>query len=323
VEDSTRVLRDTDGVARFYEGVVTDVDADKRRQQNLAESLEAQVALNRKLESAQNQLLQSEKMASIGQLAAGVAHEINNPIGFVNSNLNTLGNYVNDLLQLAEAGAASTQGQALAEKLDLAFLRSDIPALMAESKDGLDRVRKIVQDLKDFSRVGEMHWQLADINRGIDSTLNIVANEIKYKCTLRKEFAVLPQIYCLPSQLNQVFMNLLVNAAQAVETKGEILIRTECVGSDAVRVTIADTGRGIPPQHLNRLFEPFFTTKPVGKGTGLGLSLAWGIIARHHGRIEVESEVGKGSTFTITLPVKPPVDAETATASAVSPAPTF
>lgn len=272
---------------------------------------------------AHNQLLQSEKMASIGQLAAGVAHEINNPIGFVNSNLGTLGSYITDLLSLTEVMACCPEGKAVAEKIDLDFLRSDIPALLAESKEGLNRVRKIVQDLKDFSRVGEVHWQLADLHQGLDSTLNIVNNEIKYKSTVTKQYGVLPQIYCLPSQLNQVFMNLLVNAAQAIETRGEIVIRTECSGTDAVRVSISDTGRGIAPEHRNRLFEPFFTTKPVGKGTGLGLSLAWGIIARHHGRIEVASEVGKGSTFTITLPIKPPGSPAETPAHAVPPAPTF
>jgi signal transduction histidine kinase len=275
------------------------------------------------LHEAHNQLLQSEKMASIGQLAAGVAHEINNPIGFVNSNLGTLGNYIGDLLRLAEAAAACPEGKAVADKIDLDFLRGDIPALLAESKDGLNRVRKIVQDLKDFSRVGEVHWQSADLHQGLDSTLNIVNNEIKYKCSVTKQYGVLPPIYCLPSQLNQVFMNLLVNAAQAIEKHGEILIRTECVGTHAVRVSISDTGSGIPPEHLNRLFEPFFTTKPVGKGTGLGLSLAWGIIARHHGRIDVESKVGKGTTFTITLPIKPPVITTDSASVAVPPTPTF
>jgi signal transduction histidine kinase len=271
------------------------------------------------LRQAQNQLLQSEKMASIGQLAAGVAHEINNPIGFVTSNLRTLGNYVGDLLQLAELGANCGEGKALAETIDLDYLRGDIPTLLAETKEGLHRVRNIVQDLKDFSRVGELHWRLADLHHGLNTTLNIVANEIKYKCSVRKEYGQLPEIYCLPSQLNQVFMNLLVNAAQAMETQGEIVIRTELAGTDAVRVTIADNGSGIAPQHLSHLFEPFFTTKPVGKGTGLGLSLAWSIIARHHGRIEVASTVGQGTTFTITLPLQPPVD----DAAAVPPEPTI
>lgn len=271
---------------------------------------------------AHGQLLQSEKMASIGQLAAGVAHEINNPIGFVSSNLGTLGNYISDLLSLAETARTCAEGKALADKIDLDFLSSDIPALLAESKEGLHRVMKIVQDLKDFSRVGEIHWQIADLHEGLDSTLNIAANEIKYKCTVTKHYGEIPPIYCLPSQLNQVFMNLVVNAAQAIETQGEITIRTECVGSEAIRISISDTGGGIAPEHINHLFEPFFTTKPIGKGTGLGLSLAWGIIVRHHGRIEVTSELGKGTTFVITLPIRPPESQAEAANDAVPPAPT-
>jgi signal transduction histidine kinase len=166
-------------------------------------------------------------------------------------------------------------------------------------------VRKIVQDLRDFSRVGETQWQWADIHHGLDSTLNIVWNELKYTCEVIRHYGKLPQINCVPSQLNQVFMNLLVNAAQSIEGHGQIVITTECVGEDAVRVSIADTGRGIPAQHLKRIFEPFFTTKPVGKGTGLGLSLAWSIVERHGGRIEVSSEIGKGTTFSVTLPIEP------------------
>ncbi len=315
VEDSTRVLRDADGTALFYEGVLTDVDAVKRREQDLAASLEAQRALNRKLENAQNQLLQAEKMASIGQLAAGVAHEINNPIGFVTSNMGTLGTYLGELFAIVDAAEAAEAGTSHPEDFaavraaraacDFNFLRQDIGQLLNETREGLERVRKIVQDLKDFSRVGEVAWQWADLHQGLDATLNIVRNEIKYHCTIVKHYGTLPQVYCLPPQLNQVFMNLLLNAGQAIEGKGEITISTEAVGDDAVRISIADTGRGIPPEHLNRIFDPFFTTKPVGQGTGLGLSLAWGIVRRHGGCIEVSSTPGHGSTFTITLPVRP------------------
>ena len=176
-----------------------------------------------------------------------------------------------------------------------------------------------MQDLKDFSRPGESRWQWADLHQGLDSTLNIVWNELKYKCTVKKEYGPLPQVRCLPSQLNQVFMNLLVNAAQAIESTGEIVITTRALDDKMVQIAISDTGRGISPEHMHRLFEPFFTTKPVGKGTGLGLSIAWGIIQKHHGRIDVASEPGKGTTFTITLPVDPPIDE----AAAVPPAPTF
>jgi len=269
-------------------------------------------AINHRLEDAQNQLLQSEKMASIGQLAAGVAHEINNPIGFVYSNLNSLEKYLQDLLAVLgayEHGESALQPAALAailkvkQRVDLEFLREDIAALMSESRDGITRVKKIVQDLKDFSHVGAAdEWQWADLHAGIDSTLNIVINEIKYKAQVVKEYATLPEVECLPSQLNQVIMNILVNGAHAIEGQGVITIRTGLEGR-SVWIEIADTGKGIPAENLKRVFDPFFTTKPVGKGTGLGLSLSYSIIQKHHGKIEVKSKVGAGTTFRVTLPV--------------------
>ena len=291
---------------------VRDVSVRKGQEAELRRNLEQQVQLNRKIEEAQSQLLQSEKMASIGQLAAGVAHELNNPIGFVASNLGTLDGYLKDLFEIIDAcgnrdGEAVTVLQRVAQlksAKDYAYLKNDTGQLMSESRDGLSRVRKIVQDLKDFSRVGEADWQWADLQAGLDSTLNIVWNELKYKCTVNKEYGELPQIYCLPSQLNQVFMNLLVNAAQAIETRGEIAIRTGRRG-DEVWVEIADTGKGIPAENLKRIFDPFFTTKPVGQGTGLGLSLSYNIVVKHRGRFEVSSEVGKGTSFRVILPVKP------------------
>jgi two-component system, NtrC family, sensor kinase len=267
------------------------------------------------LEQAQMQLLQAEKMAAMGQLAAGVAHEINNPIGFVGSNLSTLEHYVRDLVELITAyqrgfdqagnSAAFAEVLMLRQKVDYDFLTQDLTNLVAESKEGIERVRRIVGDLKSFSRSGDSKWEWADIHQGIDSTLNIVWNELKYHCTVSKNYGSLPQIHCVPSQLNQVFMNLLVNAGQAIEGKGEITITTECAGTDAVRITIRDTGKGIAQEALQRIFEPFYTTKPVGKGTGLGLSLAWNIVKRHHGRIEVDSEAGKGTGFAITLLIDP------------------
>ena len=295
--------------------VARDISQRKAQEQVLQQNLERQVQLNKRLEEAQSQLLQSEKMASIGQLAAGIAHELNNPIGFVSSNLGTLDGYLKDLFALvdhyetidtAAANCADLLREArrLTAEKDYAFVKSDTAQLMAESRDGLYRVRKIVQDLKDFSRVGDLEWQWADIHAGIDSTLNIVWNELKYKCKVTKAYGELPSIYCLPSQLNQVFMNLLVNAGQAIQTQGEITIRT---GREAeqVWVEITDTGSGIPPENLTRIFDPFFTTKPVGKGTGLGLSLSYSIVLKHRGRINVSSEVGRGSTFRVTLPIQP------------------
>jgi signal transduction histidine kinase len=264
-------------------------------------------------------LLQSEKLASIGQLAAGVAHELNNPIGFVHSNLGSLDIYLHDLFAIIDASEQlSPSGDSdgpldairrLKTEKDYAYIKTDIIQLMAESKDGLLRVRKIVQDLKDFSRVGEAEWQWVDLHKGIDSTLNIVWNDLKYKCKVKKEFGDLPEVHCLSSQLNQVFMNLLVNAGQAIQTQGEITIRTGRDGDD-VWVEVSDTGSGIPKENLDRIFEPFFTTKPVGKGTGLGLSLSYSIVHKHHGRIAVTSEVGKGTTFRVTLPIDPQTSTE-------------
>ncbi|MDR3391916.1 MAG: ATP-binding protein [Sulfuriferula sp.] len=272
-----------------------------------------QQALIEQLKSAQGQLLQSEKMASIGQLAAGVAHEINNPIGYVYSNLGTLEKYLDDIFKMMGryemAEGSITDNDVLAdlqtvrESLDMQFLKEDLPALMSESKEGITRVKKIVQDLKDFSHadVDEV-WGYTDLHDGINSTLNIVNNEIKYKAEVVREFGALPDVECLASQLNQVFMNLLVNAAHAIEQRGVITVRTG-KQDDEVWVEVADTGKGIAPENMQRIFDPFFTTKPVGTGTGLGLSLSYGIVQKHHGRIEVQSELGKGTTFRVWLPI--------------------
>jgi signal transduction histidine kinase len=280
--------------------------------------------MNQQLQETRSHLLQSEKMASIGQLAAGVAHEINNPIGYVKSNLSALESYLTQVFHLireyerAEAAIAEPATlaavRAAKESADLAYVSEDVFALMKESQEGISRVDKIVQDLKDFSRGGgDDDWQPADLHEGIDSTINIVNNEIKYKAQLVKEYAALPPIECLPSQLNQVFMNMLVNAAQAIEGQGTITVRSGvAVEDDEVWVEVEDTGRGIAPGHLNRVFDPFFTTKPVGKGTGLGLALSYGIVQKHHGRIEVESEVGRGTTFRVCLPVSQPAAPEAA-----------
>lgn len=319
VVDQTRVVRNDDGSIAFYDGVLTDVTDLKGQQLVLSANLAQQQKLNKRLEEANSQLLQSEKMASIGQLAAGIAHELNNPIGFVHSNLGTLDGYLHDLMAIIEADdkliaaeATPAEHQAIARRVreehDFSFLKSDIFSLVAESKDGLSRVKKIVQDLKSFSRVGEQEWQEADLHQGLDSTLNIVWNELKYKCKVIKEYGDIPPVFCLISQLNQVFMNLLVNAGHAIETQGSITIRTTRKDDDKVCVEIIDTGKGIAPEHMNRIFEPFFTTKPVGKGTGLGLSLSYSIIERHHGRIEVSSQPGVGSTFRVILPIHPPAD---------------
>ena len=271
--------------------------------------------VNSKLSDAQSKLIQSEKLASIGQLAAGVAHEINNPIGFIFSNFGTLEQYLEDLFQMLDAyeqaeasvsdGAALARIRSLKADLDIDYLKEDIPNLMRESRDGIQRVRKIVQDLKDFSRVdARQEWESVDLHAGIDSTLNIVNNEIKYKADVVKHYGALPEVQCLPSELNQVFMNLLVNAAHAITAeRGTITISTGVEGPN-VWVEVADTGAGIAAENLQRIFDPFFTTKPVGKGTGLGLSLSYGIVQKHSGRMEVHSELGVGTRFRVTLPIQ-------------------
>ena len=295
-----------------------DITERKLAEAALQKEQEEQRALIKKLEEAHNQLLQSEKMASIGQLAAGVAHEINNPIGFVNSNMGSLQTYMQDIFDLLDAyvdaepvlqqSPATAQAiLALKAKIDLPFLRGDIVSLLQESAEGLDRIKKIVQDLKDFSHVDRAEWQQADLHRGIDSTLNIVNSEIKYNAEIVKQYGELPLVECLAAQLNQVFMNMLVNASHAMEeTRGKITIRTGTLDGH-VWLEFADTGKGIAPENLKRIFDPFFTTKPVGKGTGLGLSLSYGIVEKHHGRIEVASEPGKGTAFKIILPIQQPM----------------
>lgn len=280
------------------------------------QSLEQQ-SLIAKLQEAHEQLIQSEKMASVGQLAAGVAHEINNPIGFVNANMGTLGQYITTLFEVIQQyeslfGHVPSTPLLLSEfhqiqsNADLNFVKDDVQSLLSESLDGLRRVKEIVQSLKDFSRVGETVWQEADIHQGIDSTLNIVKNELKNKATIIKKYTPMPALKCNISQLNQVFMNMLVNAGHAITDKGTITIET---GEDQgmVWIKISDTGTGISPEHLSKIFEPFFTTKPIGSGTGLGLSLSYGIVKKHQGKITVSSEPGKGSCFTILLPREPSV----------------
>ncbi len=272
----------------------------------------------------QIQILQSEKMASIGQLAAGVAHEINNPTGFVSSNLKTLSDYQNDIFNLIKEyskliadlkGAMATAEYpgsipeqmerivTLESKVDINYILDDIPNLIKECQEGTERIKNIVIDLKDFAHPSEGKLQTTDINKGIESTLNIVWNELKYKATITKDYGELPEVQCYPQELNQVFMNILVNAAQAIEKEGEIRIATRAMDGQ-VEIAISDTGSGIPKVNLSKIFDPFFTTREVGKGTGLGLNIAYSIIKRHKGTIEVESEVGKGTTFIIRIPVE-------------------
>ncbi|UEP52420.1 histidine kinase [Burkholderia ambifaria] len=297
---------------RTRENMATEIDERKAAQIRLEQEKDEQRRLLRALEETHVQLLQSEKLASIGQLAAGVAHEINNPVGFISANLNTLKTWVRSLLDVIAAHEAAlpqlepAQRDALAamgRAADLDYVRDEIATLIDESIDGALRVRRIVQDLRDFSRPGSGEWCVADIHAGLESTLNVVHNELKYKADIVREYGDVPHVECLPSQLNQVFMNLLVNAAHAIPERGVITIRTSS-DDEQVSIAISDTGAGMTPDIVRRIFDPFFTTKPVGQGTGLGLSVSHGIVERHRGAIDVTSAPGRGTTFRIRLPIR-------------------
>jgi signal transduction histidine kinase len=335
-------IRDDSGSVQQVVIVSKDISADLLRSEQIRSlNRELQNALNavqsknmelvetlEQLKETQSQMLQTEKMASIGQLAAGVAHEINNPVGFVSSNLKTLKDYLQDISQIlsenqqltallqesdggetvkAEMEALAARIRSNESELGIDYIMEDIPNLIQESRDGLDRIKKIVMDLKNFSHPGEDTLKLTDINQCLDSTLNIVWNELKYKASIVKDYSDMTEVKCYPQQLNQVFINILVNAAQAIEKQGEIRIATRQTG-DQVEIAISDTGQGIPEKNLNRIFDPFFTTKPVGKGTGLGLNVSYNIIKKHEGTITVHSELGKGTTFIIRVPVNGPAE---------------
>lgn len=269
---------------------------------------------NQRLQQTLHQLLQAEKMASLGQLSAGIAHEINNPIAYINSNLQTLASYCGDFERLAKGYMAipetfSDDPRWLSAKRneqqnDFIFLFGDVKTLLQESLTGVNRVTQIVHDLRVFSHPEQQSWQTVGINACIESALNIASNEIKYKANVIKNYGDLPAIECVVPQINQVLVNLLVNAAHAITDIGEIKITTSQSSSNQITVEIEDNGHGIANLNLDKIYDPFFTTKPVGEGTGLGLSVSYGIIQSHHGSIAVETDEGRGSKFIITLPIK-------------------
>ena len=264
------------------------------------------------LARAQDQLIHSEKMASLGLLVAGVAHELNNPISYVHSNLDFIEDYTERLVGIIEAYSADTgqfdapdrrrgdeRKQAAKYDATLKTLRE----LIASCREGAERVKKIVLDLRIFSRTDDVGLVLADLHEGIESTLNLLSKQYQDRITIHRDYGYLPPVECYPGQINQAFMNLLQNAAQAIPRRGEVWIRTE-THSDWIRIKIKDNGTGIAEEHLNRIFDPFFTTKAVGAGTGLGLSISYGIIEKHGGKIGVTSKVDEGTEFTIELPVR-------------------
>ncbi|MBI4715340.1 MAG: PAS domain-containing protein [Nitrospirae bacterium] len=322
------LLRDADGKMSGIIGVARDMREVRsliRELTGVKATLEEKVRQRtrelenayRNLQQTQTQMVHQEKLASLGHLAAGIAHEINNPMGFVLSNLTTLREYAGDLgtiLQayvglkerlagVREAAPTLEEVRDLEARLDVSFLLEDLSRLVEETVEGAERVRKIVADLKEFSHVDRLEYQTVDIPKGSETTLHILHNEVKYKAEVIREYGDLPEIPCYPQELNQVFMNLLINAAQAIHEKGEIRIRTGLEDDHAV-VEISDTGTGMPEEVLGRIFDPFFTTKPVGKGTGLGLSIAYGIVKKHGGEIRVQSRLGRGTTFVVRIPAR-------------------
>ena len=303
------------------------LEKSERKYRLLAESLEKEVEKKaKKIKETQAQLMQQEKLAAIGRLAAGVAHEVNNPLGFIRSNLGILGEYISDLCELAKkynslekAFYASENDyptakeiepifqkiNAVKKRIDLDFILSDTTHIVSESKEGADRIKKIVSDLKEFASIDQPGETRADINACIDSALNILAHVLEGKAKIVKDYSELPVITCYREKMNQVFMNLLLNAADAIKEQGTITITTRPIKDDKpyVEISIADTGMGILPENLNCVFEPFFTTKDIGNGMGLGLSTSYDIVKSHGGTLNVESQPGRGSVFTIKIPV--------------------
>ena len=292
---------------------ITEAETREKYVKELEEKNRTLKRLYRELQDAQTQLIQTEKMASLGQLVAGVAHELNNPISYIYANMKQLQNYIaaiTQLIKVAKESALAKDYQAklqktvkdLQEKFDLDFIQKDIETLISESIEGSRRVKDVVLTLRNFSRLDEAELKRVDLHEGLDATLLLLNNEIKNRIQVHKNYGELPPVMCHPGQINQVFMNLLVNAIQAIEGKGNIWIQTR-KEKDRVVIEIRDDGRGIPKAVQDKIFDPFFTTKPVGEGTGLGLSICYRIIQNHRGSIEVESEEGKGSVFRIILPV--------------------
>ncbi len=282
-----------------------------RRYKQDLEKQNAELARRKaELERLQAQIVHNEKMASLGQLAAGIAHELNNPAGFIYGNMGILSDYATGLgrlLRLYESlplpGNMSTQVSALKEEINYDDSLADLSSIISDCRDGAERIRDVVQNLRTFSRLDEAEFKKVDLHEGIESTIRLLSRYYTSgTIALHRDYGQLPPVDCFAGQLNQVWMNLLVNAAQAVGRGGEVRIKTRLV-YQTVLVTISDTGCGIAPEHLDKIFDPFFTTKPVGEGTGLGLSITHSIIERHGGFIKTESRLGQGSTFMVTIPV--------------------
>ncbi|MBW4575373.1 MAG: PAS domain-containing protein [Aphanothece sp. CMT-3BRIN-NPC111] len=321
VHNKAWLIYDEKGNTTRIDGMVTDITERKQAQAKLQQA-EAQARQQTfQLEQAlhylrqtQSQLIQTEKMSSLGQMVAGVAHEINNPVNFIHGNIGHISSYAQDLLGLINLyqqhyPQTHPEIQDEIEAIDLEFLSEDLPKILSSIKIGTERICQIVLSLRNFSRLDEAEMKLVHLNEGIDSTLLILNHHLKQRIEVIKQYGDLPLVECYPAQLNQVFMNILSNAAdalleQADRPNKQIVIQTQVVDSNQVKVRIRDNGPGIPPEVKNKIFDPFFTTKPVGQGTGLGLAICYQIIAKHKGKIEVYSEAGQGTEFAIALPIQ-------------------
>jgi len=258
----------------------------------------------------QEQLVHSEKMASLGQLVAGIAHEINNPVNFISSNITPLKNYISNIKLLIRECEQQVQRHQKSQQtldvvkhnIDFDFLMADLDDLIHDVETGATRIKRIVQDLRNFSRLDEAEQKTVNIHESLDTTLNLLGHIYEKRVTIHKQYGEIPPVECYAGQLNQVFMNLLANAAQSIPRVGNVWISTSCQG-DQVRISIRDDGKGIPEDTLPKIFDPFFTTKDVGEGTGLGLSISYGIIEKHQGEITVKSQVGEGTEFVVTIPL--------------------
>jgi signal transduction histidine kinase len=306
--------RDVTADARIQRKYKALLESERRQketlEQTVAERTEELRRANEELKRTQAQLIHQEKMGSLGRLVAGIAHELNNPINFVYGNVDFLAQYMRDLLALCDIYdraelPADTRRLAEAHKrsIEYDFLRKDADKLIRSIRAGAERTATIVRDLKTFSHAGSGAMQPADVIAGLETTLNLIQPLLKNRIVVHREFEPLPQILCQAGHLNQVFMNILTNAAQAISGEGHIWIRAQQTGA-AVRISIRDSGPGIAAEVLPKIFEPFFTTKDVGLGTGLGLAISVGIVKAHGGAIEVESPPGQGATFHVVLPLR-------------------
>lgn len=311
-QDEKALLKDySEALFRKLEKKMADLE---HVNQELQDEISERKRAEKERAEMQVHMIQQDKIATIGQLAAGIAHEINNPIGFIKSNIETLAKYADRLKhfvavtdELVKRECGSTAQEGLAEersKLRIDAIVRDIGSLIADCLDGAERIVSIVKDLKVFAHHDVLETKQVDVNHCCDTVISLIWNEIKYIATLHKEYGVIPLVTCNSQQLSQVLINLLVNAAHAITDQGNISIRTWS-DQGSVFLSVSDTGCGIPPQDLNRIFDAFYTTKEVGKGTGLGLSISSEIVRKHGGEIHVASEVGVGTTFTVRLPLEP------------------